>query len=361
MIQSMDFAFSEEQEELRRYVRNWLGERASTARTRSIMAGDDGFDRDDWRSMAGMGWQAMAIPEKYDGAGFGVMELFVLFEEQGRALLAAPFLPTVALAATAIAESETDELKAAWLPPIAAGEITATVVGLETPIGATREGKNWRLDGADRFVVNGHTADLLVVRASDGDEEFWLTVEGGSAVRARNQTLDETRPLAGVTFLAAMVPDSARLVGDGARITSRVRETGVVCLAAEQVGLAQRCLEMAVDYAKDRHQFGRPIGSFQAIKHKCADMALAVETARAAAMYAAWSLGSEESVRAVPLAKAVCSEAAMKCASENIQIHGGIGFTWEHDAHLFFKRAKSSEVMLGDPASHRRRLAELVL
>lgn len=360
----MDFAFSEEQEEFRRYVRAWLSEHAPIGRTRSILEAEHGFDRGQWASMAEMGWQAMAIPEKYGGAGFGLLDLVILFEEQGRALLCGPFFPTVALVATALIEAGSEDQKAAWLPRIASGEITAAMAGIESDgITAREDGSHWVLDGVDRLVVNGHTADLLVVAATTGEGRALFLIDAELVKRSRNETLDVTRPLATVRLDRVRVGAEALLDGDGETAIEKVTAVGVVALAAEQVGVARRCLEMAVSYAKDRHQFGRPIGSFQAIKHKCADMLMAVETARVAAMYAAWTMadGAEEWSRAVSLAKTVCSEAAMSCASENIQIHGGIGFTWEHDAHLFFRRAKGSEMMLGDPANHRRRLAEAVL
>jgi alkylation response protein AidB-like acyl-CoA dehydrogenase len=371
----MDFSFSLEQEELRRYAAHWLGQRSSSADVRALMETTEGFDRVQWSAMAEMGWQAMAIPESLGGAGFGFLELFVLLEEQGRVLLCSPFLSTVVMAASALGEG-TEGQQAEWLPRIAAGEITATLAHAE-PGGAwaseaiqlsARGGDDdWILDGVKSFVLDGHTADLIVTAArTEGGVELFLVPAGTEGLTTRPlDTMDRTRKQAELTFDSVRLPSSSLLgaAGGGERILERVLQRSMVALAAEQVGGAQRCLDMAVGYDKDRHQFGRPIGSFQAIKHKCADMLVRVEAARAAASYAAWAVAtdSEEMATVIPIAKAYCSEAFYHCAAENIQIHGGIGFTWEHDAHLYFKRAKSSELMFGDPTFHRRRLAGLWL
>jgi alkylation response protein AidB-like acyl-CoA dehydrogenase len=370
----MDFSFTAEQEELRRYAAQWLGQHSATGDVRTLMATPDGYDSARWAGMAEMGWQAMAISEEYGGAGFGFLELFVLLEEQGRTLLCAPFFSTVVMAATALAEG-TEEQRAEWLPRIAAGEIVATVAHAEPGGGwmpedvrfeAVAGDDGWTLTGVKSFVLDGSVADLFVVAARTPDGvELILVPAGADGLTVRSlDVMDQTRKQAEITFEAVRVPRGALLggPGQGEAILLRVLERAAVALAAEQVGGAQRCLDMAVDYAKDRRQFGRPIGSFQAIKHKCADMRVRVEAARAAAYYAAWALAtdSEERALVVPVAKAYCSQAFYQCAAETIQIHGGIGFTWEHDAHLYFKRAKSSELMFGDPTSHRRRLADML-
>jgi alkylation response protein AidB-like acyl-CoA dehydrogenase len=368
----VNFAFSEEQEELRRYARQWLSERAASKNVRALMETDEGFDRGQWKELAEMGWQAMAIPEAYGGAGFGFLELVVLLEEQGAALLPAPFFSTVVLAANALLSSGSEAQKAAWLPRIASGEIVATV-GWTEPNGrwdasgveatAVPSGDGWRLHGTKSFVLDGHTADLLILAArTEAGVSFFLVPSGAPGLdRRRLVTMDMTRKQAEVV----MDDVPAELLGvDGAGedLIRQLTRIASVALAAEQVGGAQRCLDMAVDYAKVRHQFGRPIGSFQAIKHKCADMLVLVESAKAAAYYAGWAVGedNDEVATVAPLAKSYCSEAFFKCAAENIQIHGGIGFTWEHDAHLYFKRAKSSELMFGSPSHHRKLLAEVI-
>ncbi len=370
----MEFAFSEEQEELRRYVRQWLDERSPSSEVRKLMESVDGYDQAQWRAMAEMGWQAMAVPEDYGGAGFGFLELFVILEEQGRSLLCAPFFSSVVLAGTALLEGGSEVQKSEWLPRIASGDTTATVAhaepglrGRDAHTTARRTADGWLIAGTKTNVIDGHTADLLVVSAMTGsDMELFLVPATSPGVHRRPlDTLDQTRKQAEIRLDGVTVPLES-LLGDseaGVDTLARVLDVGAVGLAAEQVGGAERCLEMAVDYAKERQQFGRPIGSFQAIKHKCADMLVRVEAAGAAAHYAAWTIATraDEARTAVPLAKAGCSETFTHCAGENIQIHGGIGFTWEHDAHLYLKRARSSEVMMGDPEHHRRRLADLVL
>jgi alkylation response protein AidB-like acyl-CoA dehydrogenase len=367
----VNFAFSEEQEELRRYARQWLTERMGLTRVRDHMATSEGFDRADWGAVAELGWQAMAIPEEYGGAGFGLLELAVLMEEQGRALYCGPFLSTVVAAANALVLAGSEQQRSEILPGIAAGEKVVTLAVAEEQAGwdgegmatsATLSNDTWTIDGAKRFVLDGHTADLLIVAAQTADGVGLFLVDGDSegVERSLLNAMDETRKQASITFTGVTVSDDARLPGGDSATLARVDEIVAVCLALEQVGGAEATLDMAVQYAKDRQQFGKPIGVFQAIKHKCADMLLAVESARAAAYYAAWTVaeGSDEAATVVPLAKAYCSDAFFECAGLNIQVHGGIGFTWEHDAHLYFKRAKSSQLMFGTPAERRRQLAE---
>jgi alkylation response protein AidB-like acyl-CoA dehydrogenase len=368
----MNFAFSEEQEEFRRQVRKWLEQNTPSPVVRKLMETDFGFDRGLWKETADLGWQAMAIPEEQGGAGFGYLELTILFEEMGRSLLPAPFLSTIGLAMPLISDLGTDEQKKEMLSAIASGEETVAVAFTE-PSGhwdpgvvettAVADGDGWTIEGRKSFVVDGASADDLLVSAMTNEGVGVFVVAGASdAVERRGlETLDQTRKLAEVTFSGA----KAELLGEpasGVAALRRMLDKAIVLLAAEQVGGAQKCLEMSVDYAKTRHQFGRPIGSFQAIKHKCADMLVQVESARSAAYYAGWAASedNDELATVAPLAKSYCSEANFFCASENIQIHGGIGFTWEHDAHLYFKRAKSSQLLFGDPAYHRARLGDLL-
>ncbi|HLI72229.1 MAG TPA: acyl-CoA dehydrogenase family protein [Acidimicrobiales bacterium] len=369
----MNFAFSEEQEELRRSVRRFLEDKSPVSEVRRLMETTEGFDRAVWEQMADqLGLQALHIPEEYGGAGFSYVELIVVLEEMGAALLCAPYFATVALAANAVLSSGDEGAKKDLLPGIAAGETIATLaltedtgrwdVGAVT-LAASKSGSDWKLDGHKMFVIDGHNADLVVAAARSGKGVSLFAVEGGASGLTRTPlaTMDQTRKQARLEF--ASTP--ARLIGDegGADAAlTRTLDLAAVALAAEQVGGAQRCLDMAVDYAKSRIQFGRPIGSFQAIKHKCADMLLEVESAKSAAYYAGWAAAedSEELPVVASLAKSYCSEAYFHAAAENIQIHGGIGFTWEHDAHLYFKRAKSSELMLGDPSYHRELLAQRI-
>ena len=369
----MNFAFSEEQEELRRSVRRYLEDKSPVTEVRRLMETTEGFDRAVWEQMAGqLGLQALAIPEEYGGAGFGYVELIVVLEEMGAALLCAPYYATVALGANALLASGDEGAKKDLLPGIASGETIATLAFTEdtgrwdvesVTLAAARSGSDWKLDGHKMFVIDGHNADLLVVAGRTGKGVSLFAVEGDASglIRTPLATMDQTRKQARVEFTGT----PARLIGDeggAAAGLSRTLDLAAVALAAEQVGGAQRCLDMAVDYAKTRIQFGRPIGSFQAIKHKCADMLLEVESAKSAAYYAGWAAAedSEELPVVASLAKSYCSEAYFHAAAENIQIHGGIGFTWEHDAHLYFKRAKSSELLLGDPSYHRELLAQRI-
>jgi alkylation response protein AidB-like acyl-CoA dehydrogenase len=369
----MNFAFSEEQEELRRLARKWLSDKSPSPVVRRLMETESGYDQAMWAEMAQMGWQGMAIPEEYGGAGFGQLELAVLFEEMGRSLLPAPFFSTVALGSAAILEAGSDKQKHDLLGRVAAGETTMSLAFTE-PNGrwdesgveavAEPSAGGWSINGIKSFVIDGHTADFLVAaaRTSEGVSLFLIEGDTEGITRRRLETMDMTRKQAEVTLANVKVSDD-HLVGSpgaGWTVIGRVLEKAIVNLSAEQVGAAQKCLEMSVDYAKTRHQFGRPIGSFQAIKHKCADMLVQVESAKSACYYAAWAAAEDNDELAVvaPMAKSYCSEAFFHCASENIQIHGGIGFTWEHDAHLYFKRAKSSELLFGDPAYHRARLAD---
>jgi alkylation response protein AidB-like acyl-CoA dehydrogenase len=369
----MNFAFSEEQEELRSSVRRFLEDKSPMTEVRRLMETAEGYDPAVWKQMGEqLGLQAIAIPEEYGGAGFGYVELTVIFEEMGGALLCAPYFSTVALAANTLLSSGDESAKKDLLPGIASGETIATLALTEDTgrwdldgitLVATGKGGDWKLDGHKMFVIDGHTADLILVAGRTAKGVSLFAVESGAAgvTRTALATMDQTRKQARIEFSGT----PGRLVGEeggAGPALSRTLDLAAVALAAEQVGGAQRCLDMAVDYAKTRIQFGRPIGSFQAIKHKCADMLLEVESAKSAAYYAGWAAAedSEELPVVASLAKSYCSEAYFHAAAENIQIHGGIGFTWEHDAHLYFKRAKSSELLLGDPSYHRELLAQRI-
>jgi alkylation response protein AidB-like acyl-CoA dehydrogenase len=359
-------AFTEEQEELRRSVRRFLDDRSPVGEVRRLMAAEEGWDRDVWRAMAEqVGLQGIHVPEAFGGAGLGHVELGIVMEELGRRLACVPYFSTVGLAVNALLASGDERAQRELLPRLASGEATGTLAVLE-PSGswdldalathARREGDGWVVDGTKAFVVDGHTADVLLVAARTPGGLGVFAVEGGApgVERVPVPQLDQTRKLARVELSAAPAEPVGEEGGAGSWLP-RALDLAATALAMEQVGGAQRCLDMTVDYAKARHQFGRPIGSFQAIKHRCADMLLRVESARAAAYYAAWAAaeGAEELPAVASLARAYCSEAYSWVAGETIQVHGGIGFTWEHDAHLYFKRAKASELLLGDPAHHR--------
>jgi alkylation response protein AidB-like acyl-CoA dehydrogenase len=369
----MNFAFSDEQEELRTSVRRFLTEKSPESEVRRLMDTTEGYDPAVWSQMADqLGLQSLTIPEEFGGSGFSYVELTVVLEEMGAALLCAPFFSTVALAANALLTSGDDEAKKNFLPGIASGETIATLAitedngkwdfsGIECA--ATKSGDGWVLNGHKMFVLDGHIANLVLVaaRTAAGVSLFAVQGESPGLTRTSLPTMDQTRKQARLEFSDV----AATLVGaDGGAEAglSKTLDLAAVALAAEQVGGAQRVLDASVEYAKTRIQFGRPIGSFQAIKHKCADMLLEVESAKSAAYYAAWAAAedSDELPVVASLSKSYCSEAYFHSASENIQIHGGIGFTWEHPAHLYFKRAKSSELLLGDPSYHRELLAQRI-
>ena len=361
--------FTVEQEQLRTTLRRFLTDKAPSSAVRRAMDSDEGHDPGLWRQMADqLGLHGVALPEEYGGFGGGPVELGIVLEELGRVLLPSPYFATVALAGQALAASNDQAAKARWLPAIADGSTTATLALAE-------ESGSWRLEdvettaenttvsGTKMFVVDGHTADLILVvaRTDTGPALFAVDGDAPGVTRTRLETLDPTRRLARVDLDGAL----ARRVGpdgDASPYLRTVLDLVAVALAAEQVGGAQACLDAAVEYAKVRVQFGRPIGSFQAIKHKCADLLVRVEGARSAAYHAAAvaAEGSSELPVSAALAAACCAEAFTHAAKENIQIHGGIGYTWEHDAHLYLKRAKSSEQLFGGPATHRARLADLV-
>jgi alkylation response protein AidB-like acyl-CoA dehydrogenase len=369
----MNFAFSEEQEELRTAVRRFLQEKSPETEVRRLMETEDGYDPAVWSQMADqLGLQSLTIPEEYGGSGFSYVELIVILEEMGSALLCAPYFATVALAANALLTSGDDSAKKDLLPGLASGETIGTLAITEDngrwdfegiALQASGSGGSWTLDGHKSFVIDGHIANLILVAARTPAGLSLFAVEGDASGLTRTSlpTMDQTRKQARLVFEST----PARLIGtDGgaAEGLTKTLDLAAVALAAEQVGGAQHCLDSSVDYAKNRIQFGRPIGSFQAIKHKCADMLLEVESAKSAAYYAGWAAAedSDELPVVASLAKSYCSEAYFHAAAENIQIHGGIGFTWEHDAHLYFKRAKSSELLFGDPAYHRELLAQRI-
>ena len=373
----MNLGVSAEQRELRDSVRRFLADRAPMSRVRELMETPDGTDRQVWQQAgAQLGLQGIAIPERYGGAGFTFAEQAIVLEELGAALYGGPYLASAVLAATALLAASDEAARRELLPGIASGQTVATLAFTEDDgswdpeairLAATRgEGSPdspWMLDGHKSFVLDGHTADLILVVAAAGPGLSLFAVDPGAAGLDRRvlPTLDQTRKLARLEFDA--VP--GRLIGapgEAGGVQGRTLDVAAIALAAEQLGGAQRALDMAVGYAMTRHQFGRPIGSFQAIKHRCADLLLEVESLRSAVAYAAAAVAenSAEVPVVAALAKAYASDVYFHVAAENIQIHGGIGFTWEHDAHLYFKRAKSSELLLGDASYHREHLAERI-
>ncbi|OAA27927.1 acyl-CoA dehydrogenase [Frankia sp. EI5c] len=373
----MDLAFSAEQNELRRTVRDFLDRTSPESEVRRLMETSDGYDPGVWRRFAGeLGIAGLAVPEQYGGAGCGFVELGIVLEEAGRSLLCAPLLSTVVLAVSALLGVDDEAARADLLPGLAAGEMTATLALTDASgrwddpdaitCTATRTAGGWALSGEKAFVLDGQTASLLLVAArTEAGLSLFAVAAGPGApglIRAPRATLDQTRRLADLTFDAT----PARLLGeDGAAwpALARVGDLAAVAVAAEQAGGAARVLDQAVDYAKTRVQFGRPIGAFQAVKHKLADLHLGVESARSAAYHALWAADGDPAglPAAASLAKACCGDVYVHAATENIQVHGGIGFTWEHPAHLYLKRAHSSRQLFGHAAHHRQRLAQLLI
>jgi alkylation response protein AidB-like acyl-CoA dehydrogenase len=366
----MDFAFTEEHEELRRTVRKFMEDKSDEQVVRRLMQTEEGYDPAVWKQLAGqLALQGLIVPVDSGGAGLGFVELGIVLEEMGRVLFCSPFLSSAVLAASALMHGADDATKADLLPAIASGGTRAALAwvekgsweGEDIALRAKRKADAWILDGVKNYVVDGHTADVVLVaaQADDGLALFRVHGESPGLRRSLLPTLDLTRKLARLELsgtLATRVTDR-----DFAPALKRVVALAAVALAAEQVGGAQRCLEMSTEYAKTRLQFGRPIGSFQAIKHRCADMLVETEFAKSAAYHAAFTAaeGSDRDLfTAARMAKSYCSEAYFHAAAETIQIHGGMGFTWEHPAHLYFKRAKSSAMLFGDPVEHREKLAE---
>ena len=374
-ITSMNFAFTEEQDELRNIVRSFMEAKSPETAVREQMETDDGYDTAVWSQMAEqMGLQGLHIPEAYGGSGYGYVELGIVLEEMGRGLLCAPFFASVVLAANALLHSGDEAAKLAHLPGIASGQTIATLAftepsgkwdeaGITTPATAAASGDGYTLSGTKSFVIDGSTASLIIVAARTSAGVSLFAVDGGAAglTRTALSTMDQTRKQAKLEFdntPATLIGED----GDGWNVLSTVLDLAAVGLAAEQVGGAQFVLEMAVQYAKDRVQFGRPIGSFQAIQHKCADMVTDVDGCRFITYRAAWAVATEQPEAdmrmAVNMAKAWTSEASRRVVAHGQQIHGGIGYTKDYRIQLFFRRQKRGEVAFGDADYHRELVAQ---
>jgi len=352
-------------------LRELLAAIADMDRTRELSLTDSAIDRDTWGALCDMGLVGLTLDDMYGGAGLSFADAAVVFEELGRSVVPVPLLSDL-LAITMIEGLGSEDQCTRFLPPIARGVSIATLAVHESPheqpiadlaTTATRAGAGWHVVGTKKFVTDAPNADLFVVIAGSSDGPMAFIVERGADGVSVQPTpsLDATRPL-GDVVIDTHIPEEARLSnGDVAAVLGDALDRGVVALANEQVGGAQRCLEASVEYAGARFQFGRAIGSFQAIKHLCADMLVAVEHARSVAWHAAVTIDDpKEAPIAVPLARSVCSDAYVFVAGANIQIHGGIGFTWEHDAHLYFKRAKANSLILGSVDGYRDRLADAI-
>ncbi|MFI5281531.1 MAG: acyl-CoA dehydrogenase family protein [Candidatus Dormibacterales bacterium] len=372
----MDFAFSEEQEMLRQSVRDFLAKECSSKVVRRLMESSDAYDAALWKKMADLGWTALGIPESYGGVG-GFLDLIVVFEEAGRVLLPGPFFATMGLAVPTLLEAGSEAQKKEVLSAVAAGSARATLAFTE-PSGrwdangialtAKPIGGGWTLSGVKLFVADADNADYIVVAArtrgegEDGVSLFLVKGRPKGMTVSQLKTLDMTRRWSEIRFDAVELGSEA-LMGQPDKAWAplkRALEWGTAALCAEMMGGAQRVLETSTEYAKTRQQFGKPIGIYQAVSHKLADMLVQTESGRSATYYAAWTVEADAPDRSVAssMAKAYVSDAYRKVAGDGIQVHGGIGFTWEHDMHLYFKRAKASEVTLGDATYHRELVAQ---
>ncbi|MEU5646342.1 acyl-CoA dehydrogenase family protein [Streptomyces milbemycinicus] len=358
---------SDEQRQLRTVLRDLFTEASGAEDVRKHLATVRGYDEALWVRLAGeIGVHGLAVPEEYGGSGFTFAELAVALEESGRALYCAPLLPTVVLAAHALLRSADRTACERYLPRIVDGTLTATVAGFgadEPGVTAEQEGKGWVLRGRADFVLDGAGADLIVVRAGTpaGPRLFACEPASGACRRTPRRVLDETRRQALVEFRGA--PATAVGTAEGAEDTvSATLDAGRAALAAEQVGGSGHALDATVEFAAQRHQFGRPIGSFQAVKHRLADVLVALEAARSASAYATAcaAVASPQLPVAACAAAVVCSETFRLATAEYVQLHGGIGFTWEHPAHLYMRRARGGEVLFGTADWHRVRLAGLI-
>ena len=372
---TVSYVLTDEQRQLQEMVRDLLAQRAAPERVREVMLAETpGYDDALWQELAGYGLLGLTIPEAHGGAGASFAELAIVLEEAGRRLAPVPLLSSAVLGTEAVLGAATEAQAAALLPGVAAGTTRLALAHLDVggdlvaPPGvvATRDGATWHLDGTAAYVIDGASATHLVVAARAGDDLELFVVPGDAPGLSRTpvEVLDLTRPLATVEFAGVEVAEEDRLAGGEAMAAlHRALTAGVVAIAVEQVGGTAHTLEACTAYARDRIQFGRAIGSFQAVKHRLADLLVELESARSAAIHAARVLAAgerEELAIAAPLAKSYCSEVYERSAADGIQLFGGIGFTWEHDQHLYLKRAKSTKLLLGDPKHHRALLGELL-
>ncbi len=373
---TVSFALSDEQQQLTEMARGLFTDRATSTRVRAVMLGEAGAGFDDqlWDELAQYGLLGLTIPAEHGGAGASFAELAIVLEEAGRRLAPVPLLSSAVLGTEVLLGAGTDEQHARLLPELAAGRIRLALAHLDVGgdlwaapgVHATPDGDTWTLDGTAAYVIDGASATHLVVLAQVGDglELFLVAGDADGVSRTPVEVLDLTRPLATIELAGVEVAPGDHLDGGEVMVAlHRALTAGVVALALEQVGVIDHTLASCTAYARDRIQFGRAIGSFQAVKHRLADMLVEAESARSAARYAARVLAAgewEELAIAAALAKAYCGEVADRSAADGIQLFGGIGFTWEHDQHLYLKRARSAKLLLGDPKHHRAILAELL-
>ena len=375
----MDFGFSEEQEMLRDAAKRFLTDNCPTTYVRKMMAHDTAHDADFYKKLVELGWPGLLVPEQYGGTGGTFLDLTVIMEEAGKALLPGPFFATALLGAPLILEGGSEAQKQELLPKLAAGELLVTLAIAEASgrfdaggigLKAEKKGGRYVLTGEKLFVPDAQVANCIgvVARTQQGSKPeegislFLVPSNSKGLTITQLKTVDMTRRLCHLKFEGVEV-DGAELLGaenQGWPILHRTLDIATAGLCAEIVGTAQRALDMSVDYAKTRVQFGKPIGAFQAVKHKCVDMMVAVENARSLTYYACWTVDERaaEAATAVPMAKAYASDMGKNVTSEAIQVHGGIGFTWEHDMHLFHRRALAGEANFGNAPIHRESVAK---
>jgi len=383
----MEFAFTEEQEMIRDTAASFLAEVSDSEAVRRAMTTEQGYESELWSRICGeMYWQAIHIPEEYGGMGLGYVELVAMMEQMGRSLLCSPFFSTVCMAGNALLMAGSEEQKVTWLGKLCEGSLTATLAfnGGSARWDANSVTATWRREGDDylfngnyRYVIDGHTADLLIVAAreegSSGEEGislFLLPAETAGVSRRWLPTMDQGRKQASIQLQDVKLQADALMgeAGAGWLPLEKTVDLAAIALAAEQVGGCQQLLDMTVEYTGERVQFNRTIASFQAVKHKAADMMLKTEVARSAIYYSACVAQEAlvdgplagELAEAASVAKSYCSDAYFAIAGDSLQLYGGVGFTWEYDVHLYFKRAKSSEHLLGNGAIHRERLATML-
>ncbi|MFZ5738982.1 MAG: acyl-CoA dehydrogenase family protein [Pseudomonadota bacterium] len=356
----MNFDFSDDQKQLRDQARRFLAEKCSPKAVRAVLEGKADYDRDLWKGLAEMGFLGVAIPEEYGGTGAGHLELCVIAEELGRALAPVPFSSTVYLAAEALLLAGSEEQKQKWLPKISSGEAIGTLAlfegtGNPSPAAVKLAVSNGTLTGTKKPVADGAIADFAIVAARTGTSGretdvslFLVDLKAGGVTAKALQNVDPSRQQAELTFAGAKA-EPLGAANEGWSILSRVMDRAAVLIAFEQVGGADRALEMGRDYALDRIAFGRQIGSFQAIKHILADMYVSATLARSNSYYGAWALSTDaaELPEAAASARISATQAFQHCAKQNIQVHGGMGFTWEFDCHLYYRRANALALSLG--------------
>lgn len=367
----MNFDFSDEQKQLRDEARRYLAEKCPPKAVRAVLEGSAPYDRELWQGLAGMGFLGIAIPEQYGGTGAGYLELCIVAEEIGRALAPVPFASTVYLAAEALMLAGSEEQKQRWLPRIAAGEAIGTLalfegVGNPSPQAVRTMLRQGRLDGRKLPVPDGGIADFAIVAARTGnsgrEDDIALCLvdlKADGVVATSLKSIDDAHGQAEILFNSAAA-EALGAPDEGWSVLMRLLDRAAVLTAFEQIGGADRALEMGRDYALDRIAFGRPIGSFQAVKHMLADMYVSATLARSNSYYGAWALSTDapELPEAAAAARVSATQAFQHCAKNNIQVHGGMGFTWEFDCHLYYRRANALALVLGSQSYWEDRLID---